>query len=630
MIFEMLDVKKRRIGTYTEQELVRGSVRRELVDRVVKDSMDVEFTIKMLDVIRETAYIMVGDVGFFRTNPIYKIVDIKYGETVEVMTATQTIGREDDKVIKYEEGESLYGLINRESGRLGYSVKIELESNEAKVTEEVFKYVDKESFRLEEIIKAILQVTGSQAEFDTFIKNDYVANTQLRISDRLGNEYKDALIEGVNITSLDVSERMDDIITAVEYTGRQLEEGSVDEYLTLNPAGKGVPTSYILPKTKRRVNLTNIEEDGKKRYLLEDKDSTRLYGMYTGIGSNRAKPKIKVRSNKDVPTIEDLIELSIKELDGETIPKTVYTIEATVRGLDVADELGIKIPRLKIDRTLPVLSVEYDMEGELDSYIKVGEELKSELDKKFEKLEERVGEEKEKDKDEPDTVILGEKMSQVMNPRDVTFALGREVVFYNWNRSSGSYSLGKYMYRYDGRGIGSQHGASYNKYEQQNITVRDRYLSGNMPQGLHLRVSDDDWRTDNKIFKMEFDYKINGGYEATRVVVSAGSGSTGGYPLGWIESKEYVSRTYDTIIADKKLEGSSGKVELIFNEYENFTGAGFYDRLTIFMFINKKEGDLNELNLYYVDAEKDYLTTEKKDLTGYLENVRIDKYKIKK
>lgn len=430
MIFELLDVKKKRLGTYTGANLIDGVIRRELVDRVIRDSMDVEFTLDMLTPLKEATYVMVSGNEWFRVNPIFKISDITYGKTLDVSCTSNTLDEAGKVDLEWDGKGGFVSLLQGASKGIGFDIEIKVNMSNEVIDTRVKDYLE-DKFTLSEGIDVLLQVVGGVAEFDTNIKDDYVAKTVLRVSDNLGREHKDALIYGINMTDIRVDERIEGIITAVEYTGHEEEgsDGSVKK-LTLNTSGTSVPTRHTLPNSNRTANITRyVESDGRVRYLLEDVASTRTYGMYTDVEDRVASPIIEERSNKDVTKLEDLVELAIKELDGKSVPKTQYDIQATVRGLDVADNLGIKIPHLKIDRYMPVISMEYDMRGEYESRIKVGDYLPSEIEKKFEVIEDKVGKGNENDGgggggDKPVDKDRGKLISTNVVPQTIVYTMG--------------------------------------------------------------------------------------------------------------------------------------------------------------------------------------------------------------
>ena len=602
MIFELLDAKRRRINTYQDNSLIEGVVGRELVDRVIKDSLDIDFTLNMLGDLKGATYVLLGDTNMFRVNPIFKIADLSYDTKVNVTCTSQTLDEASGITAKKSEVTDILTTINQKSESIGYLVTIDVDTTPEELTSEVLEYL-KDEFTLQEAIEAILQVVDGYAEFDASITGDYVSSVELKISDRLGTDIKDALIYGENIAELKVDERIEGIVTAVEYTGREVNESGDDDLLTLDASRWEVPTTYTLPNTKREAKLTEYTDgDGVVHYLLEDVNATRTYGRYTTVDDRVAEPLIEVYSNTDIPTIEDLVDVAIKALDGKSVPQTQYSISTTTAGVDVADNLGIRVPHLGIDRYMPVLSVSYwlDDDGVVD--IKVGEHLPTEIEKQFEKLptldeiKDEVGSGGDgSDGDLPIDLVRGTQIATVIEPRTLTYTGDREEGVSDWefDRATATWvaTLGTPMM----------------------VSKYDYYLS--------------------------FDYVINGGY------------SDGHFSLGLTyqttarENKNVAKDNakpldYVQVVADVAVEGTSGNVEIRLNDFYNIQ----YPQHEVAYYGNIEEGTL-EINsnniafpifgvydssgsiyyLPYLHRDKQHPTTQAEldGLAGYITNFTI-------
>lgn len=279
----------------------------------------------------------------------------------------------------------LLSYINKQSEKIGFNIILDTRMTESQITQGVFKYVEPE-FTLDEAVNALLQVIDGVAEFDTIIDEDYVAKTTLRISDNIGEVRDEKLMYGYNLTEFGVDERVEDIVTAVEYIGVELDKDT-EERLTLDWYGTGVKRDYVLPNSKRKVRLEMYDDiNGRTQYVLEDKESTNLYGYYTNEQKRKADPIVETRTDGNITKLKDLIDVSVEYLDGKSLPRTKYNITALVEGIDVADYVDVKVPHLGIDRRMPVLSVEYNMGHDEEVYVTVGEYLPTDMERVFEEV----------------------------------------------------------------------------------------------------------------------------------------------------------------------------------------------------------------------------------------------------
>lgn len=598
MIFEFLDVKKKRIATYTDAQLLSGVVRRELVDRTIKDSMDVTFTLDMLGVAKESTYVLLSDVDWFRVNPIYKIADLSYSNTLKITGVSESLDRANTVTVSLEDGQSLLDAINIASVKIGYKIAVDTRLDEEQLTGRVLEFLDiydEDGFELSDAVNVIAQVIGGTSEFDTEIVDDYVASTVLRITEDLGKEVKDALIYGVNISSINVDERNEGIITAVEYTGREVDDDGNENLLTLDWRDASVPRTYTLPNSKRQARLMRyVDADENVRFILEDIEATRTHGLYTTDADKEAEPIIATFSNTDIPTLDDLIDFAIKELDGKSVPQTQYQLSATVNGLDVGDNLGIQIPHLGINRFMRVLSVDYDMAGEYESNITVGDHLPTEIEKRFERLAtlDDLGEDKE---DLPVDTKRGETVADVIPSQTIQYAIGDDL--------------------------------------QPHVNVRAHFVKS-LNTNMYPHLYD---------YYLSFDYKINNGY------------SGGFFELGltYQSSPTYTrflrSNTFPTdyvgCVVNVGLEGQSGSVDVRMNDYTQFMRAyelsgistrnrgeenfHIYEGNNVFPLVAVYDGTGTAYYLNYLGRDV-YPATTKEELDmlpGYITNFKITQHK---
>lgn len=526
MIIEFLDVKKRVIGTYTDKMVDENVQRRELVDRFIQDSVTLSVDLSLKDVVEEAKYFMVTDGQKFRVSPIYQKdqVFIKNGNSLEVDAKSESLDRAKEVNLTMVSGGNLLEIINEGSSKIGFEIELKTEMSHEDLVDGVFSFIETE-FTLDEAITAILQVIDGYAEFDTILKDNYVDKTVLRMGDSLGKEYRDALIYGVNVEKFESTQRVEGIVTAIEYTGREIELSDRSTYvLTLERADNTVPREYRLPKTNRVARLTDFVDDGgNTKYLLEDVESTRRYGRYTSVADRDAEPIIETFSNTDVPTLEDLVELSIKELDGKNIPQTQYSVTAKVSGLDVGDNLGIQVPHLGINMTLPVLTIEYGLKGDGVCDIKVGEHLPTELDRRFENLPTSSGEGSRE---------FGDVLSTVVNPRTV--------VYTSW----------------------------------ENLLI-DRYSDVGNKVGW-TQVLGEDLYPELYEYVVSFDFEIHKGCKAIRAEFGMSDNPSdvgfGATEASDLSGNGYITR-FGTKVAESDLDGSSGNLKLSLNDFRNFMRA---------------------------------------------------------
>src|SRR5699024_7966932 len=108
------------------------------------------------------------------------------------------------------------------------------------------------------VLEELMLVLDVYGEFVFTAEKDEVVKVGIRLAKQLGRTVKRGLIYGVNITDLRVEERVEDIITAVEYTGEETVNtaGEVIDTLTLQGA-----RATTLPKTKRRVEVEKYVDE---------------------------------------------------------------------------------------------------------------------------------------------------------------------------------------------------------------------------------------------------------------------------------------------------------------------------------------------------------------------------------
>lgn len=509
-----------------------------------------------------------------------------------------------------------------------------------------------ENVQLKEIVKYVLQ--GSKYKLDETVNTRYLnttvpyfyvetgdKGTQLeRLEDELFDigfvfDYKVSIEENVRRTrdmqkhylkrEVLLVPREPRVVKVRDY---QTGDNIISYELTEDLSAKYdaiAPTGEEDKDTGEVVTITDVvwrKADGDKL----DKPKGQDYISY------RKNPKrIKTVSHSGENDPENLIILAYNELVEEY--KTKENIKLTVydkKEIEVGKYVEVEFHREDLGsyiKEVKVLSVNKDYKHPEIVDLELGEGLHKTLGKRLKELEDKI--EEDEKKDERETFVVGEKMSQTLVAQDCVYAFGMYPrVWYNWDVRRGFNRNDRIMYLYDGKGVESQTEASYDEYVKGDKTIKGSYDHRAIPGSVHLRPNREDMGGMDKVFKLKMDYKINKGYELTRLVV-INIRLNGTMTFGeLIRPNINLGKAYTEVVVDENVKGKSGKLEFILNESENYWRMGETNYLIIIPYINKKEGVYNELPLPYVDAMEDYIDYDKNKLTGYLENVRIDKYRI--
>lgn len=594
MIFELLDAKRQRITTVTDKNLVDGSIRRELDDRFVKESLDVEFTLKMKDELDNARFLMVSDTGYLRGNPVFRIYQKQVRDTIQVVATSYTTEDLGGYLVNLDglfisEGNPV-DLIKAEFNKVGYDLMLD----GVTITEDDLQLLDYQlpdgEVGIGRVLEELMLILDVYGEFVFTAEKDEVVKVGIRLAKQLGRTVKRGLIYGVNITDLRVEERVEDIITAVEYTGEETVNtaGEVVDTLTLQGA-----RATTLPKTKRRVEVEKyVDENGIERFILEDRRATQQYGTYN-FDTGEMRPIIESYSDVYINNRDDLLQEAIVKLDGNSVPKTQYNIGANVSGLDVGDVVEVQIPHLKIDRFLDVLSVRYTFNREGRVIVTVGEHIATELERRFDEIgvdnKAEVG-------GLPVDTKRGETVADVIPSQTIQYETGYGLALNTRTRARFVKSLNTNMYPH----------------------LYDYYLS--------------------------FDYKINNGY----------SGGFFELALTYYDNPTYTRYLREnTFPADNAgcvvnvgLEGQSGSIDVRMNDYTQFMRAyelsgittrnngeeDFYihERNNVLPLVAVYDGTGTAYYLNYLGRNVEYPATTKEELDmlpGYITNFKITQHK---
>lgn len=593
MIFELLDARRKRIATVTGLNLVDGVISRDLDDRFVKDSIQVEFSLKMKDLLEDAMFLMVSDTGYLRGNPVFRVYQKEIRDTIKVVATSYTTEDLGGYLVDLDElfrsGGDSSALLMQEFVNAGFNLILD----DVIITSEDLQMLDYQlpsgEAEIREVLDELMLILDVYGEFVFTVEKDEIVRVGIRLAKQLGRKVNRGLIEGVNITDRRVEERREGIITAVEYTGEETVNtaGEVIDTLTLNGAGQAV-----LPKSKRNARVEKyVDENEVERYILEDRDATKQYGTYDYI-KGEMRPVIESYSDVYINNRDDLLQEAVVKLDGKSVPKTQYNISANVSGLDVGDVVEVQIPQLKIDRYLDVISVTYSFNRRGRVNVTVGEHIATELERRFEEL----GKDNKSDVGGlPLDTERGETVADVIPSQTIQYAIGDDLASHVRVRAHFVKSLNTNMYPH----------------------LYDYYLS--------------------------FDYKINNGY------------SGGFFELGltYQGSPTYTNRLRDNTfptdyvgcVVNVGLEGQSGSVDVRMNDYTQFMRAyelsgistrnrgaeDFYinEDNNVFPLVAVYDGTGTAYYLNYLGRDV-YPATTKEELDmlpGYITNFKITQHK---
>lgn len=581
MIFELLDAKRKRITQITDLTLVGGSISRKLDDRFVKDVLDAEFSLGLLDDLQNARYIMVSDTGHLRNNPMFRVYQTETSQTVNVTATSYTT--EDLGGYEFKGTElTLSGSKTPESVITGLFKKAgyELHLDGVDITGDdynlLLNQIIDDEIEIGELLKELMRVLDVNGEFTFEVDGDEVAQVGIRLARELGRNVKGALEYGINITNFRIDERVEDIINAVEFTGEEYEDGR----LTLEGAG-----SVTLPKTKRTARVNTYEDSlGNLRHILEDVESTVLYGDYDR-DEDKMRPIIEEYSNTGIKTREDLLTEAVRKLDGKSVKKANYTISADVKGIDVGDNVEVIIltEDLDIERYLKVLSVRYPLNNTGRVMVEVGEHIPTELERRFDNISTATVTDKGGDE-------KGELLYTIIPLQTIHYAEDapnrRLPTNLRWQKKQSAY-MNPNLYDY---------------YVEFDYVIAEQFSGGYFELGIKSNISD-------IIFASNWD--------------SFGDG---------------YSEWYGIKIAEKNLTSNEGTVSIKLNDYSSFmdfqniieirkrNGVIDGNFLSPVLTVRTEAGNLS--TAYYLDYHKarPQTTDDLNELSGYLTNFTVTEH----
>lgn len=354
--------------------------KRFMESRIVRDNLSISTSLNVYNEIKGASYIVVSADHRLRNQPVYRIMDTKIGNSLQI-EATGAGIEELRYRIRPKFNTDLY---DRDARRVvGVTTALEGEGWYYSFRDGIREKTTLSEVGGGSVYDAVIELANDlDADVEItyeFDRGETVASKVVRFYDDIGKDVTSGIVYGINATSFSLQEYRAEVYTAVEAYGREDENGKRLDLSSLE--GR----SYTLANGNSAV-VRKMPSGG---YGLEDTKLTNENGIYN-LTTKKVEPKVELYENGGIERVNDLLSEAKRALMNATANIEI-TVDGTNIQADVGDRLPVQHHELGIDVVLDILEIDENMLVEDDMRYKVGVRKKYEFDKDFGNLMGNIG-----------------------------------------------------------------------------------------------------------------------------------------------------------------------------------------------------------------------------------------------